>query len=59
MLCMGPTQAATTGMIAVLPKSFPGNLDIDSGYIDGAFAQFAVTTGALPTTAATIVVQTA
>ena len=56
---MGATQAATTGMIAVLPKSFPGNLNIDSGYIDGAFAQFAVTNGALPTTAATIVVQTA
>ena len=54
---MNATQAATTGQMQVLPKSFPGNLDIDLGYINGAFAQFAVTTGALPATAATIAVQ--
>lgn len=56
-LAIGPTAAATTGQIAVLPKSYPGSLDIDNKYITGAFAQFAVTTGALPTTAATIAAQ--
>ena len=59
ILSMGATQAATTGTISVLPKNFPGNLDIDLGYISGAFAQFAVTTGALPATAGTIVAQKA
>jgi hypothetical protein len=58
-LCFSPTVAATTGLIGVLPKSWPGNLDIDLGYIDGAFAQFAVTTGALPNPAATIAAQAA
>jgi hypothetical protein len=56
-MCMGPTVAATTGQVAVLPKSYPGSLDIDSKHIKGAYAQFAVTTGALPTTAATIAAQ--
>jgi hypothetical protein len=56
-LCFTPTQAATTGQIAVLPKNFPGNLDIDSSYIRGAFAQFTVTNGALPDPAATIATQ--
>lgn len=59
VLCFNPTFAATTGQIPVLPKSFPGNLDIDSGYLRGAFAQFAVTTGALPDPAATIATQAA
>lgn len=59
VLAMNPTVAATTGQIAVLPKSYPGSLDIDSKYITGAFAQFAVTTGALPATAATIATQAA
>lgn len=59
VLCMNATTAATTGQIAVLPKSWPGNLDIDTGYMDGAFAQFAVTTGALPDPAATIAAQAA
>lgn len=57
LLAIGGTIAATTGQIAVLPKSWPGNLDIDSGYIDGAYAQFTVTTGALPDPAATIAAQ--
>lgn len=57
VMAMNPTQAATTGRIAVLPKNFPGSLDIDSKYLSGAFAQFAVTSGALPATAATIAVQ--
>ena len=56
-LCMSPTQAATTGQVAVLPKSFPGSLDLDSKHLKGAFAQFAVTAGALPATAPTIAVQ--
>jgi hypothetical protein len=59
LLCMAPTVAASTGLIAVLPKSWPGSLDLDAGYMDGAFAQFAVTAGALPATAATIAAQAA
>ena len=59
ILSMAPTVTATTGQMTVLPKSFPGSLDIDSKYIKGAFAQFTVTTGALPTTAATIATQAA
>lgn len=46
--------SATTGRIGVLPTGWPGNLDIDaaSPKIDPvAFAQFAVTSGALPATA--------
>lgn len=58
-LCMSPTQAATTGRVGILPKSFPGSLDIDSKHLTGAFAQFAVTAGALPATAPTIAVQAA
>jgi hypothetical protein len=54
ILAMSATNAATTGQIGVLPKSWPGNLGVDLGYMDGAFAQFAVTSGALPTTAPTI-----
>lgn len=57
LLCIGGTISDTTGRIGVLPKSWPGNLDIDSGYIDGAYAQFTVTTGALPDPAATIAAQ--
>lgn len=48
ILCMSATTAATTGQLASLPKSWPGNLDLDLGYMDGGFAQGAVTTGALP-----------
>lgn len=59
MLCMGPTIADTTGRIGVLPKSWPGGLDLDAGFIDGAFAQFAVTNGVLPDPAATIAAQAA
>jgi hypothetical protein len=59
ILAMNTTVAATTGQMTVLPKSFPGSLDIDSHYIRGAFAQFAVTSGALPATAATIATQAA
>jgi hypothetical protein len=59
LLAFTSTQAATTGQILVVPKSYPGGLDIDSGNIDGAFAQFAVTAGALPDPAPTIAAQAA
>lgn len=59
VLCMGATQAATTGTIQVLPKSWPGNLDVDTGLMDGAFAQCAVTTGALPDPCPTVAAQAA
>jgi hypothetical protein len=59
ILATQPTGTSTTGQINVLPKSFPGNLDLDSGYVHGAMAQFAVTTGALPDPAPTIVAQAA
>lgn len=54
--------SSTTGRIGVLPKSWPGNLEIDlaTPIIEPrALAQFAVTGGALPTTAATIALQAA
>lgn len=48
VLCMSTTVSTTTGGINLVPKSWPGNLDLDAGYMDGAFAQGTVTTGALP-----------
>lgn len=58
ILAMGPTAAATTGRIAILPTAWPGNLDLDTGIVDPyCYAQFAVTTGALPATAPARVVQ--
>lgn len=56
-LCVNETITATAGQIAVLPKSWPGNLGLSAGYVDFGLAQFAVTAGALPTTAATIATQ--
>lgn len=53
----GTTIAATTGQIAILPKSYPGRLNIDSLNIFGGLAQFTVTSGALPATAPTIAAQ--
>lgn len=52
---------ATTGRIGVLPESWPGSLDINAGVIipPFAYAQFAVTAGALPATAPTIALQAA
>jgi hypothetical protein len=56
--CVGGTVAATTGQIAVAPSALPGNLAIsNTARIDQYYFQFAVTTGALPTTAATLVAQ--
>jgi hypothetical protein len=47
---------ATTGRLGVLPKTWPGSLDVDSSIITpyGAQGQFAVTTGALVDPANTI-----
>lgn len=59
MLCMSPTVAATTGLIAVLPKNWPGNLSLNGSFMDGGFAQFAVSTGVMPNPAATIAAQAA
>jgi len=56
---VGPTVAATTGQIATIPGSLPGNLDIDGGRIDNYRFQFAVTTGALPDPAAALAAQAA
>jgi hypothetical protein len=58
LMCLGTSMAAPAqAQITVLPKSWPGNLDIDSKYICGAYAQFAVTAGAMPDPAATIATQ--
>lgn len=59
MLCIGPSVADTTGRIGALPKGWPGGLDLDAGFIDGAYAQFAVTNGVLPDPAPTIAAQAA
>jgi len=52
--CIGTTTAATTGQIQSTPAALPGSLSAGSGYIDNYNFQFAVTTGALPATAATL-----
>lgn len=58
LMCLGTSLGAPPqAQITVLPKSWPGNLDIDSKFVTGAYAQFAVTAGALPDPAATIVTQ--
>lgn len=56
---VGGTVAASTGQIATTPGSLPGNIDIDSNYVSSYRFQFAVTAGALPTTAATLAAQAA
>lgn len=57
--CLGGTVAATTGQIATAPDSLPGSLAAGSGYLSSYFFQFAVSTGALPATAATLAAQAA
>lgn len=52
-VCVGGTIAATTGQIQTTPTALPGSLSVDSGYLGSYAFQFAVTTGALPATAAT------
>lgn len=46
-------MAATTGQIQSTPSALPGSLTVNSGYLGTYAFQFAVTTGALPATAAT------
>ena len=52
----GTTTSQQNGMINVLPKSWPGNLDIDLAFIppSNAFGLFTTTAGALPDPAPTI-----
>lgn len=57
--CVGGTVAATTGRINTAPNSLPSNLAAAAGYLSNYFFQFAVTTGALPNPAATLVAQAA
>lgn len=55
VLSMGPNLGALTGQIQVLPKSYPGNLNLSSGYVCASFCQFSLSSpGSLPTTASTI-----
>lgn len=53
-VCIGGTTAATTGQIQSTPAGLPGGLSLDSGYLGSYAFQFAVTTGALPTTTPTL-----
>ena len=56
----GPTFVAATSLISVIPTSWPGNLGLGAGKLDGGFfAQFAVTAGVLPATAPARAVQAA
>lgn len=57
--CAGGTVAATTGQIATAPNSLPGSMALSSGFLQGYYFQFAVTTGALPNPAATLAAQAA
>jgi hypothetical protein len=55
---MGTTVAAATGLINTAPQSLPGNLSA-ANYLNGYYAQFAVSSGALPATAPTLAAQAA
>lgn len=58
LLCLG----ATTGRIGVMGTAWPGNLDVDLAtpiVSPFCFTQFAVSTGALPTTAGTLAARAA
>lgn len=57
--CAGGTVAASTGQIATAPESLPGSMQISLGYLAGYYFQFAVTSGALPSTAASPAAQAA
>ncbi len=52
-----PVPASAKPSTSVLPSAYPGNLAAASNYVAGSLGQFAVTTGALPTTAATLAVE--
>jgi len=53
LAAMGNTTTTTTGNIATAPGSLPGNMALGTRFCGYQF-QFAVTTGALPATAATL-----
>lgn len=56
----GASLAATAGQIQALPTNWPGNLDLDAGFMQPpAFFQFAVVAGVLPVTAAALTVPAA
>lgn len=60
LTCNGGTVAATTGRVNTLPASLPGSLALGgTNYLHGFRFQFAVSTGALPNPAATLVAQAA
>lgn len=50
---VGGTTAAGTGQIQTAPGAMVGSMDYDNGFMSSYRFQFAVTAGALPTTAAT------
>lgn len=56
---IGGTVAAATGQVAVAPGSLPGSMDLDSSILSSYRFQFAVTAGAMPTTAAAPAAQAA
>lgn len=56
---VGGTTAAGTGLIPTAPNALPGNLDSDLSMLSSYRFQFAVTAGAMPTTAATLAAQAA
>jgi hypothetical protein len=52
---IGGTTTATTGRVATAPAALPGSLALGAtAYLDSFQFQFAVTTGALPATAASL-----
>lgn len=55
LMSVGSTTTATAGQVQSAPGALPGNLDLDLGYVQAYFFQFAVTAGALPNPAATLV----
>ena len=56
---VGSTVTSTTGQIATVPTGLPGNMNFSQPYLNSYRFQFAVTTGALPTTAPALVAQSA
>lgn len=59
LTCSGGTVAATTGRVNTAPNALPGSLALSSGAMQGFRFQFAVTAGALPNPANTLVAQAA
>lgn len=57
--CVGGTVAATTGQVATVPSSLPGNMAVGNNYLSTYKFQFTVSTGALPNPAASPAAQAA